>query len=317
MTFIRCGIACCFCLTLTSCGDGQAGANYRGEPLLSMEGVVASSSAALIENLVPALAIMKNSFVVNPDEPMTTHFLRGEVEGTFPSAFTLRIYEPPPSETLTVLVPGEPGVALAALTAVSPQHPAWLRTASYEEEVPDGVTTRNEMCSPDECISGSTAECPSPTLPNADATTLWPCGSKIPGNRPWQTYGHARDLHILYVDGPVVAGSVLSRTFASGAALAKGYYVFVRTGTPSVEEMACSRRANTRAVMALNQGEGTNWTEEEAATDNRVDRAVALRYQLQAFAAENCHYFTAPIDTAAMPVALQMIDRPILAVGLF
>ena len=50
--------AACAVLALAACGDGQTESDYRGEPLMSLRGVVTSSESALSASLVPAL----NSF---------------------------------------------------------------------------------------------------------------------------------------------------------------------------------------------------------------------------------------------------------------
>ena len=42
---------------LAACGDGQAPSSYRGEPLMSLNGIMTSSESALGQDLVPAFVL--------------------------------------------------------------------------------------------------------------------------------------------------------------------------------------------------------------------------------------------------------------------
>ena len=53
--------------------------------------------------------------------------MKGEVEGSFPSSFTLHLYEPPSAGALMPKMGGESDVAFGGIAAIAPDHPAWLR----------------------------------------------------------------------------------------------------------------------------------------------------------------------------------------------
>jgi hypothetical protein len=288
-------------LTLASCGDGQAGADYRGEPLMTMSGVVTSSDMPLHEGLVPALVMSESMFDRHlVTGPVTTHYLQGTVEGTFPSAFTLRVYDAPPPQVMESFLDGEPAFALAMITAVPAGHPAWLRSERSTETREDGTLTfRDEVCSAEQCISGYSGDCATIGFDEA-----WPCGKRFADNRPWGTYGFAQGYLVLYLAGPAAAGSVLTSVYADGRALSAGYHVLERH--EDVLDADCGHRAMQRALEEANLATGAEWTETRR-SENPHDWE---KYLYMAMAAENCPSGFTVRDTASAPVPLELVDQP-------
>ncbi|HMJ14075.1 MAG TPA: hypothetical protein VK524_21810, partial [Polyangiaceae bacterium] len=65
-------------LGLLGCGDGQAGPDYQGDPLMSLKGVVTSSGAALSADQVPAL-MFPAPYAELTAGGGAVHFVKGEV----------------------------------------------------------------------------------------------------------------------------------------------------------------------------------------------------------------------------------------------
>lgn len=297
-------------LPVAACGAGQAGEDYQGEPLMSLNGVVASTSAALDEGLVPALLMRESIFTITPSSPGKAYFIQGEVEGSFPNAFTLRVYQPPPAETLDVLFEGEPAFGAATITAVSPDHPAWLRTESFTEVTEDGEVAGERICSEDECLSGLLT-CPDG---QGDPSLPWPCGATFPDEQPWETYGYVVSRTVLYLDGPAAAGSVLAHMYNDDQALDAGYHVvelIEPTQAQLDEQTACTTRADQLALEEANQINGTSWTQWQLDTPEHVRQRSQLGQQHTA--AEGCDTFMRVVEsTAEAPVELQFLDDPTL-----
>ena len=226
-----------------ACGDGQAPSAYRGEPLMSLNGTVTASESALTRELVPALVVSDVGDLATSSD-YTLHFLMGDVEGAFPNSFTLRLYDPPPPETLSVFIDGEPAFARGSIVAVSPEHPAWLKTTSHEEAIPGGSAERIEMCSETECISSTYLDCPSG---EQDPNWAWPCGTKLPDHLHWDTYGYAKKHEVAYFGGDVSAESVLAHLFNHGEAFAAGYHVLELNNELLEQDLPCYERVNERA----------------------------------------------------------------------
>ena len=151
--------------------------------------------------------------------------MTGEVEGTFPSSFTMRLYEPPPDGALTRTFDGEPAFNFGNLTAVSPEHPSWLRKeAIYEDIEENGVVIgnqqREELCADTgECISGYMDDCS-----DEDPSAQWPCGPHFPDDLSWETYGYSDTYAVLYLDAEAAAGSVLARLLGLDTSVPAGYH---------------------------------------------------------------------------------------------
>lgn len=240
------------CAALSGCGAGQAPSDYRGEPLMSLKGSVTSSESVLGEDLVPALVFGPPPFVTNYEEN-TVHYLRGEVEGQFPSSFTLSLYEPPPASVLGTFAPGEPAYADGNLTAVHAEHPAWLRTRYISEEVPGGSVQKNEVCSPTECISAYPSECP---LGEQDPDAYWPCTSRFPEALHWSEHGYSENHGIVYFAADVAAGGLLSYLYGGDQAIAAGYHIVERDPRPYETDRDCYERTSELVLAEWNRRTG-------------------------------------------------------------
>lgn len=106
---MRLRIACLLIVSaaeMLGCGASQAGSDYQGEPLMTLRGVVQSPAALSGSDLVPGLRF--ESLYDNMDAArgcsdtatcaFMTYYTKGEVEGRFPSSFTLRVFDAPPAD---------------------------------------------------------------------------------------------------------------------------------------------------------------------------------------------------------------------------
>jgi len=292
---------------IAACGDGQAPSNYRGEPLTSLNGVVTSSQSTLSQDLVPAFVFVDGPLYKETLDT-TTRFIQGEVDGTFPSSFTMRLYDPPPATTLETYIDGEPAFAQATIAAVRPDHPAWLENKAYAEPVEGGDIERDEVCSSTECISGHPSECPDG---DQDPNWAWPCGYKYPEELGWDTYGYSAKHSILYFAGPVPAGSVFSRLVGDGSAVAAGYHLIERNEAAAEADRGCYSRAGERARIEWEKSHGPseggpNVVQFTSAAENREFSVLVSTFTAE----ERC---TPPIrlvsEMSSTRVELQFIDR--------
>jgi hypothetical protein len=284
---------------------------------MSLHGVVTSSESALTQDLVPALVFTPMASIESTTT--TSHFVKGEVEGIFPSSFTMRIYEPPPDETLQAMLDGEPRLTFANITAVSAEHPRWLRTTQSEEPwlvdgVEVGTALHNELCDDTgRCITGVPAECPEG---QQDPSAQWPCGASFPDDLPWESYGYSMTYAVVYFDGDVAAGSVLSKVFGDGSAIAGGYHAmrYVEIETLPDQELTarheCEGEAWMQAHAATNAIYGTmdvypNLV--ELATDERL-RELSQQNMI-ALAELGCEPSMLLVDDSEM-IELPFTDQP-------
>jgi hypothetical protein len=125
--------------------DAQVGDEYRGEPLLSMQGTVVLSDPKEARNVVPAIAFSAG---------WDTVLVEPELQGQFPAQFRLDVTEPPPPETLTPFEPGNGNgsIALGRIVVVPSGHPeripALLENVTNHLETDDGseYTSILEKC---------------------------------------------------------------------------------------------------------------------------------------------------------------------------
>lgn len=91
---------------LFACGDAQVGSDYVGEPLMTLRGVVQSTGVLGTGTYVPGLrfeSMFDSTLVHCKDDTRCPHMVydvAGEVEGEFPSAFTLRLFDPPDADAI-------------------------------------------------------------------------------------------------------------------------------------------------------------------------------------------------------------------------
>lgn len=266
---------------------------------MSLNGVVSSTSVALSDGLSPALVMREDFFSLSPGDPGTAHFIQGEVEGTFPNAFSMRVYDPPPASTLDALFEGEPAFGVGWLVAIGPEHPPWLRT----EETQDGGVEHAEICYESQCLSG-VRECGDDAW---DPSSDWPCGGSFPDELPWETYGQVANKSVIYFADSVPAGSVIAQLYNGGEAIGAGYHLFV---TEETEFDACAERAWARTLADLNELQGTQLTEWPLDREHvRIGRKL---YDL-AWLAEGCPRKYQLVDSSEdQPVELQFLDEPSL-----
>lgn len=102
--------------SVVSACDSQASSDYQGESLLTLQGSVTIGETAVEGELVPALAFMLNNESISVVDV--------EVNGDFPSSFTLNVFDPPPAHRIGDLAqyPGEPRGCLGLITAVPAVH---------------------------------------------------------------------------------------------------------------------------------------------------------------------------------------------------
>lgn len=97
---------------LAAC-DAQVGADYPGEPLLTLQGQVVSNGP--LPPLEAAMLWQRGPPPSTGDQELAT---RAPVEAGFPSRFALRLYQPAPEAARRTLAPGEPRYARANAAAV-------------------------------------------------------------------------------------------------------------------------------------------------------------------------------------------------------
>jgi hypothetical protein len=243
------GAAVCWA---AACGDGQMGAGYEGEPLLAMRGIVKTSALELSAEYVPALVTWPDKADSGSGKPWREDYIRGEVEGMFPNAFTLRVYEPPPEDRLEVIADGEPRMAVALIVVISPEHPKQLtKTASPVGDISDNRTLVRMCDENGQCMEGDTGTCWDGDPPP------WPCGNALPEGHPWATYGSPEHHSVVYFEAPVPAGGVLAKLYNDGKPIPAGYhvvkYVAADWATTLTEEQrqrneACRQAAVQREV---------------------------------------------------------------------
>src|SRR5207253_2543411 len=93
--------------------DPQADASYLGEPLVTLQGHVASSGP--VPPLEAAMLWQRGAPPSTNDQELAT---RAPVETGFPARFTLHLYQPPPAAARHTLAPGEVTYARANAGAV-------------------------------------------------------------------------------------------------------------------------------------------------------------------------------------------------------
>ena len=238
--------------------DSQAGADYRGEPLLSVNGSVVIQNQNPPSNLVPALAFITKQ---------TLSFTDVEVSGEFPARFRLDVFEPPPPSSLYDWEdPGdenEPTYAMGFITAVSANHPASVPTEvddsrGYVECSPDGCTRVVDLCAPGEGCYRSVTKC---DLNNQNCVVVEESGNPALA-RGWLRYlaGLSSNYLVFYFPDGVKSDTLISYGLNGSRALAPGYYlVEVVKLSPAEEEEqeSCMEAARQVTLDRYNAEHGT------------------------------------------------------------
>ena len=87
---------------LAACGDGQAPPNYRGEPLLSLNGTVTASESVLTQNLVPALVVSEGSWWLDWQKWVARYNGGAQVPAREPGGGMLEVLEDAPGSYANV-----------------------------------------------------------------------------------------------------------------------------------------------------------------------------------------------------------------------
>lgn len=249
--------------------DGQVDSDYRGEPLMTLSGDIIADGP-LAGDLEPAFVFRKqqddadfNLFV--PTGTQTNVFLRGQVTGSFPNAFTMTLFDPPPASVLYHRFKGEALVAVAEFVAVPRGHPAELTSRTRKEPNPQGTSEfpiwdrKVQLCSETgDCIENELPCGEDPSRSESD----FPCGPRIPERPSWETWGYSRLHHVVYAAEPVAAGSYTARLYNSGNAMPVGYYLVVTEVPPG--------RGDPDAEPPSTPESEACWRQREQAREERV-----------------------------------------------
>jgi hypothetical protein len=239
--------------------DSQAGTDYRGEPLLSINGSVVIENQNPPENLVPALAFINY-------ETRSLDFAEVEVAGEFPAQFTLDVFEPPPAGALFDSEdPGdenEPTFAMGFITAVNADHPASVpgdeERGSSSSCGPSGCTRVVDVCAPGEGCYHRVTHC---DLNGDNCVVVEESGNPALA-RGWLRYvaGLSANYVVLYFPDGVRAGTTVSHHLNGSQALEPGYHLVEVTPFSPAEEAeqeTCLEGARQDALDRFNAEHGT------------------------------------------------------------
>jgi hypothetical protein len=260
----RCLSAVAVAMALSACGAAEGPEAQASGPLLTLRAMVASSQRPISKQLVPAL--MFTPYVTNWG--FTEFIVSGDMDGTFPSDFTLRVYDQLPAEALTTLTRGEPAIAIGGITAVAPEHPRWLEWSG------DG-SGHAVVCS-------DGGDCVVPSRACADASSD-SCLGTIASSKDWGDHGIAGTFMVLYLAEPALAGGVYSQFFAQGEEIPAGYSVVRHQSVfDSLGEgeqstyFECLRRATANALDRFNVDHGTSYADHNLIADGGRERDTQL-----------------------------------------
>jgi len=245
--------------------DTGANADDGPEPLLSVHAMVLSAALPLSPELVPALTF--TPFVMNWGH--TEFIVTGEHAGDLLSQFSLRLYDEPPAEAMSVMMTNEPAIALGAITAVAPNHPNRLDwTRGDNDEI---------------LVCGDDGECGVPARqacgPHEARTCL---GTIVPG-KDWGNHGIDARYLVVYLSGPAAAGGVYSQFFAQGKPMRAGYTLvkmenlwYTLDERARAEQRDCLERASTAALANFNADHGTDYTDPTMVSQGGSQRDVQV-----------------------------------------
>lgn len=253
------------CVPLLAACDAQVSPAYRGEALLTMTGKVEIQDDPTEGTLIPALAWMNN-------KKSEIDISEVEVEGEFPSKFTIHVYDPPPDELLQPVSDDDDSVlgAAAYITAVTEKHPASVRYASNGNSTASGTGCAGDDCScgAQGCISitelctadgtscyKETRTCPRVDSPPEDCEVTH-SGDESITESPWKHFaGLSQNYAIIYVTKAISKDSDLGWKFGLKVGLEKGYsLVALRelTDDELSEQAQCEQQATDDAVAYFN-----------------------------------------------------------------
>lgn len=230
---------------LVSCDNADAPPNIGAA--LSLTGRVVTTEVPLSPPLKPALAFSPYS----TSRGHSDYYVLGRSTGSLTGGFLFDVDEPPPGNAILRLVPGEPDVAIGALTAVSPDHPDHLDWFKDENG-------REKVCTDE-------GDCGTPTLTPCGPVSMPSCLGTVTEGKNWGPHGYARDVVVLYLTGDVPAGANLSEFFVGGMALSQGYTLIQYTPIAASEVdmyAECHLRASAAAFETFNRRHSTSYTSE-------------------------------------------------------
>lgn len=107
-------------ISLAACGDAQVDADYLGEPLAIVEGTITAESESA-HGMHEATLVWDNQHA-DPGQPAVVA-TKAPVMGSFPAAFRLKVYTPPPANIFTDfsfggMYPGEGRIAFGYITTI-------------------------------------------------------------------------------------------------------------------------------------------------------------------------------------------------------
>lgn len=273
------------------CGDPQADDSYVGEPLLSIQGSIRTTSdRSLTGDIVPALA-----WAVDVDQGDFEHVVvqETEVRGEFPNSFTMNLVSPPPAEAL-YLDPikgfeSEPAVYYGYILAVPAAHDQKLvlgyERSPVEEECDLDENGHGECVSTycdyyDQCF---TERCQRPgwecTLTEGEPEVRAGLGKAA---------GFVEDYAVIYLDRPARRGSVTA--FMWGVEeLAAGFHLVDFNGVEeefSPADFECFDAADVQARADFEAAYGVSAAEND--DDDDQLREALWMYEQAAHMAAGC-----------------------------
>jgi hypothetical protein len=253
---------------LLGCGDAAPPeVAARGAALLTLHGTLPTTISTLSTSLIPALGF--TPYITNWGHK--SFVVGGELEGSFPGTFIMRVYDPPPEDALITMTKGEPPLAMGGITAVMPNHPRWLEWTSDA----DGNA---KVCSDaGECAVPQTQDC---TYLNEGPSN---CLTTVVPGKNWGDHGYAQNYLVLFLASPAPAGGVYSTFFAGGAEIPAGYSLVRYEQVASqlaqsdrVAYAACQTRATGVALEGFNADHGTSYSDYTMISNGGEERDVQL-----------------------------------------
>jgi hypothetical protein len=246
-------------LSLLAC-DSQVTPHYVGEPLLSLSGSVTIADDITQGDLVPALAF-ENS------ESNELEIVDTEVQGEFPSKFSLRVYAPPPDRAMMEGPSGSARYALGYISAATVHHPSHRRKIEGSGEF--GMCDQEACYIEYEACGGTSNDAPcyhetrTCDLNRKNCVVTSRSGDLELGTDPWATFaGLSANYQVLYLQASAPAESPLTQLYAEGAELSAGYHLLEVRAATEAEGMAaeqCWEQADADVIHAYNVAHGTEY----------------------------------------------------------
>lgn len=262
-------------LPLLAC-DRQVEAGYRGESLLQVNGrlsIPLSVDADTAAAATPAVAFRAASPQAVSQWPGGFDHLRlipVTAEGSFPSRFTIHLFDPPPPEALVPRYAGEVAYAQGHLVVGHPELPAVLSTALTGRDCAEPRCGRRITCPgvawpvsyypPFDYQAG--ADCFVQELTCGErflSYTYQDCTiSSEQGNPALRLLGFSGNLSIVYFSEAVPQDSILAVLYNNGEAIAPGYHAYLPMAHEDRPTPECLEATELEAIRRYNGIHGTN-----------------------------------------------------------